>query len=227
MSCAEHDQMLIERYLDGELPPALRARAEAVLEHCAECRTHFEEFCELRLELRASIEAAVDAAPLGDLWARLEPQLTYREDLASETAPSRMGFARGLLARWRDAWGHRRLELALGGLAAACAVLVVVWMAGSLSGAGVSLEPKLGGVAGIGAPSGDAAGDAADVEPSVADNRLVVEETEVREGSVVIDIDPDDPSAPAVVWHLVDSELMDNGAGGLDEGSEDPGEGRG
>ena len=197
MACAEHDWMLIERYLDGELAPALVGQAEAALESCAACRLHFEELSEVRVGLQGMLQEAADAAPLEGLWASIEDELEF------EAAPARRPSLVGRLhAWWQNAWETRRLEMALGAMAGACAILVGVWVVGSIPATGPTADPAIPHLADITGTNG-----AAKPGPQQADNRLIVEATEVREGVVIIDADPDDPNAPTVVWHLMDDEM--------------------
>ncbi|MFT5432376.1 MAG: anti-sigma factor RsiW [Myxococcota bacterium] len=96
-----------------------------------------------------------------------------------------------LMDRAREWWENRRLEAALGFGVALATVAVLVWVGTATLGHQV------------------AAGDLADA--SNGDNTLIIESYEVKEGTVVIDVDPDDPTAPAVVWHFVDDEQDEQG----------------
>lgn len=88
--------------------------------------------------------------------------------------------------RVRAFWSVPRLDFALGAAAAACAAAIVTWVVAS-------------------APVAEKPG-AAVVSSVTEDHTLVVESIEALEGTVVIDVDPENPSAPAVVWHYVDEE---------------------
>lgn len=207
MACVK-DDTLLERYLDGELPEAMMPRVESALESCEHCQATLEELSTIRLSIQSSISEAADAAPLDQLWGRLEAEL----DLGGPAAAPRQPTWRERVADW---WENRRLELALGSMAAACAVLVAVWVGASMSVAPPSADqapevasdapqsPQPSVVAGTDKPERSQRR----VAKASPNNRLVVESTEVREGVVVIDVDPDDPGAPAIVWHLVDEEL--------------------
>ena len=181
MSCAI-DQELLPRYLDGELPAALREQVEHELTRCDDCCERLAELTFVGDAVRMDIAAAVESAPLDGLWDRIEPGL-------GELEPS----PTTVWSRLRAWWSERPLEVGLS-LAATCAALLLcVWMAGQMSAG----EPAL--VQGV---AFDQAPRALDAEL----NTLVVESYEVRQGTVIIDVDPDDPGAPAVVWHYVDDE---------------------
>ena len=175
MSCIE-DTTLLERYADDELPAVMRRRVEAALESCEHCQDELAQLYAVREALVEHMAMAVDAAPLDSLWDRIEDQLGPTE------VPQQPSFAERLRA-W---WNSQRLELAFGAAIAACAAVLLVWVAGSLPERGAA-QPEL-------------------VEATGGNNQLVVESYEVKEGTVVIDVDPDDPTAPAVVWHFVDDE---------------------
>ena len=179
MSSCDVDKRDIERYLDGELPEAMRPPVEAALESCDDCLAYAEEPSRLGEALRADIADAVMRAPLDGLWDRIEPELG-RE--AQRVKRPSLG---GRLRAW---WATQRLELVLGACATAAAVALLVWIAGGPT----EQTPA-----------------AVDEAPAIAapeDNTLQVESYEVDEGTVVIDVDPEDPTAPAIVWHFVDDE---------------------
>ncbi|MFT7624205.1 MAG: anti-sigma factor RsiW [Myxococcota bacterium] len=185
------DETLIERYLDGELPPDLVARVETALETSTECQQHLDELIEIRSVLRADIAMAVEAAPLDDLWGRISQALDEAPvpQAATPAAPL------NLINRLRHWWDNQRLEVAMSSFAAVCAVMLCVWFVQSMPAS-----------APAGEPGSDSANDSANVVSPATDNTLIVESAEADEGTIVIDVDPEDPSSPAVVWHLVDEE---------------------
>ncbi len=186
MACV-NDQPLLERYLDGELSGALTFRVESALETCEHCRATLDELSTIKLAVQSDITAAVEAAPLDGLWARIDAQLNLDNEMVQP---------RSWLDRIKGWWEGQRTELVLGAVVATCAVLLAVWIGGSLN---------------VQLPVPEAPTAVAPVRQlAPANNRLVVESTEVREGVVIIDVDPDDPAAPAIVWHLVDAELEED-----------------
>lgn len=181
MSCAI-DQELLPRYLDGELPDAMREQVEHELTRCDECCERLAELTFVGAAVRMDIGAAVEAAPLDGLWDRIEQGLAPVEPSSTT-----------LWSRLRAWWSERPLEIGLSLAAASAALLVCVWMAAQMSAGepalvqGVAFEQTAGALG-------------AEV------NTLIVESCEVRQGTVIFDVDPDDPGAPAVVWHYVDDE---------------------
>ncbi len=191
MSCLK-DDALLERYMDGELEPSLIARVEAALEECQHCRDHIEAFEAIQGAMRAEIVDAVARAPLDQLWGRIDEQLQAAKPRVVPDAPVTAPTAApaGWVARLRVWWETQRLEAALGGLAAAAAILVCVWFVQSMPTTKPVADPATAAVEMTNLP----------------DNTLVIESAEAESGTILIDIDPEDPSTPAVVWHIVDDD---------------------
>lgn len=182
------EETMLERYLDGELAREELSKVESALESSQECRDYLDELTRIRTMMRADVQAAVAVAPLDGLWDRIVGEL----DRVPAGVPAEP-VAAPTLIDWLRAWlAARPIEVPLNALVAVAAILVCVWFAGSLpdqarsTAATEPVEPL------------------ADVAQQ--DNTLIVESAEVDLGTIVIDVDPEDPSTPAVVWHLVDEE---------------------
>jgi len=131
------------------------------------------------MEVRSALQDHVAAAVAA---APLDGLFDRIEGQLDDPTPARVPF----VERLRTWWQTQRLEAALSLAVAAAAIAVVFWVGGSLPERSAT-EPSL-------------------AEARGGDNTLIVESYEVQEGTVIIDVDPDDPTAPAVVWHYVDAE---------------------
>ena len=149
------------------------------VEVALETCAHCRDEVDALLQLRSVLQEDIAAAMEAAPLDGLWDQLEPELGPMAPAKPS-------LLDRAREWWDTRRLEAAMGLAVAAAAIAVLVWVAGSLPTTS-TVEPELA----------DAAG---------GDNTLIVESYEVHEGTVIIDVDPDDPTAPAVVWHFVEDE---------------------
>ncbi len=181
-------ETLLERYLDGELEPSLVPRVESALESSEEYRRHLDELTQIRMALREDVAAAVASAPLDQLWDRISVALDEETGLEAVPDPPPEPSRPGLIEQLKRWWETQRLEAALGAMAAVAAIALCVWFVQSMPGAATTTETP---VAESEAP---------------ADNTLIVESAEAEQGTIVIDVDPEDPTAPAVVWHLMDEE---------------------
>lgn len=121
----EQDTQLLERFVDGELPPDEAAAIEqriAAEPDWAEAR---DDLLALREILRADVAAAVDAADFGDFFTRIEARLG-EESPAVEAAPvaARPASAEpGGWARLKAWWGRNWAPVLIGAAAAAAVML--------------------------------------------------------------------------------------------------------
>jgi anti-sigma factor RsiW len=180
-NAASTDDLLLERYLDGELDVTERASVEARLRSDPDARERFEALSGFEAGLRSAIDARVSRLPEGALWARIEA------GLAEEQAPARRAPAPTLLERVKAWFTIPPMEFALSAGAVAAAVVVGVWMSRT-------------------APPPAAAAPEVAVADETGNNTFVVEDCVVDSGTVVIDVPPDDPSLPAVVWYFEDED---------------------
>jgi anti-sigma factor RsiW len=175
MSC-NHDETLLDRYLDGELSAALRLRVEANVQSCAHCQRYVSDIHSIRQALQYSSARSVANAPLDSLWETIRMQIPND----GEENPLRQTPLLGeRLRRW---WGPPAMEWALGGAVAALAVMIGLWT--------LHTPPH--------------ATTTPDATASVT-HEFVVESYEVSVGTVIIDVDPQH-DMPAIVWHFVDEE---------------------
>lgn len=173
------DDLLLERYLDGELDVTERAAMEARLRTDADARERLEALRDFETGVQRALDARLARLPEGALWARVEA------GLEAEAVPARSIAQPTLLDRLKAWLSIPRFELALSGAAVAAAVLVVLWM-------------------GRTAPTPPAAAPEVAIAVDSGNNTFVIESCEVDSGTVVIDVSPDDPSMPAVVWYFED-----------------------
>ena len=167
--------VLLERYLDGELPADELAAVEAAIAVSPRHQEQVEEHHAIREALREASAHAVAQAPLEGLWERISAEIDAQAPRVPVGPPS-------LVERLRVWWTTPRLAVALG--VAAALVVGGLWLARQ---APPSAPP-------------------APAETARDDHRLIVESYEVTSGTVVIDVDPEDADAPAVVWHFVDED---------------------
>ncbi|MBT9558749.1 MAG: hypothetical protein IV100_22145 [Myxococcales bacterium] len=169
-------------YLDGELDPDDVAQLEARLASDPDTAVRLESFRRFTGAVETALDARVASIPAGALWERVSAELDAAPPLPSPVpvaAPARVG----LMERLRRFFAMPPLEFGLTATAAVAAIAVSVWTLRS-------------------GPTRPAAPPEAVAE--APDNTFVIESYEVTEGTVVIDVQEDDPSAPAVVWHFVD-----------------------
>jgi anti-sigma factor RsiW len=154
------------------------------VEAALETCPHCRSTVDEHLSLRTVLREDISAAVSAASFEDLWDRIDAKLEAPLASKPS-------LMDRAREWWENRRLEAALGFGVALAAVAVLVWV----------------GTAAVGHPvvTGDLA------NASSGDNTLIIESYEVKEGTVVIDVDPDDPTAPAVVWHFVDDEQDEQG----------------
>ncbi len=169
-------------YLDGELEPDGVAQLEARLPSDPETAARLESFRRFNGAVETALDARVAAIPAGSVWERVSAELEASPPLPSPVpvaAPIRVG----VMERLRRFFTMPPLELGLTAGAVAAAIAISVWTIGSSPGEPVALP---------------------EVALEAPNNTFVIESYEVTEGTVVIDVQEDDPSAPAVVWHFVD-----------------------
>lgn len=169
-------------YLDGELEPDGVAQLDARLASDPETAARLESFRRFSGAVESALDARVASVPALALWERVSAELD-----AAPARPSKVPVAAstrvGVMERLRRFFAMPPLELGLTAGAAVAAIAVAVWTLRS------------------GPARPTAAPEAVTEAP---DNTFVIESYEVTEGTVVIDVQEDDPSAPAVVWHFVD-----------------------
>lgn len=69
------DRELLERFHDGDLEKAEKARLEAHLEVCAACRVYVEEMGRIGEALRQEVGEVVGTEGLDPLWERIESSI--------------------------------------------------------------------------------------------------------------------------------------------------------
>lgn len=169
------------RYFDGELSPAEMARVEEALRSNEDARKRLEALGEMRGLLREAVQArAADATQSCDVWAGVRRGI--------ERAPS--------LAERAGAWWRSRWAMPAFGIAAAAAVVALVFASGG--------EPAPGPTAVVAppAPAADAATSTPDRAPRAPGPLVEVEEIEA-EGTmpavVMTSAEPGENAIP-VVW---------------------------
>ena len=175
MSC-NHEETLLDRYLYGELTAELHTRVERTLQSCEHCQRYVTDIENIRQTLQTSTSQAIANAPLDTLWESIREKLPE-----GEVSPTQ-----NVTASWADRvsrwWGAPALEWALGGAVAAVAVLFGLWAIQSPPGPATSTD-----------------------NITSVSHEFVVESYEITEGTVIIDVDPQQ-DMPAIVWHFVDDE---------------------
>ena len=69
------DYKLLELYVDGEATGPQQQAAEVLLAGSAEAREYVDELSLMQTALRDDVAAAVAAAPLDQLWARIHTEI--------------------------------------------------------------------------------------------------------------------------------------------------------
>jgi anti-sigma factor RsiW len=191
MDCKEL-ALLLERYFDGELDPALSAQVEDALAHCPDCQERLATLVMLREGMRQPIEAELSQVSFAGLWERVEAEAFPK----AAPAPAKPGWWSRLLDAARESLSMGQLA-ALGAGAAAVAIVFF-----SLRPSEVPTDPppdsaSLASGAGAAEDSGD------------GNNTAWVSSVEVGSGFVIIDQVPSDPTAPLIVWHIEDDSQVE------------------
>jgi len=211
--CKQIEKM-ISAYVDGELSPDLKARVEAELTQCDGCRAEYELTLRMRALVWEVFQQDLRAAGDRSVWDGVEARI---ERLEAEEA--RGGWI-ALLRGWLE-----RLQLGLtspaapAGVAAAVVTVVIAVTLMLVLGPDRSDTPSapahLDQLALPEIPTPEApqpapsetelatTGNRRPAEPERAfhRNELYVDSTDVDQGIVIVDIDPEDDT-PAIVWHL-------------------------
>jgi len=175
MSC-NHDETLLDRYLDDELVDDLRRRVAATVENCEHCQRYVADIQSIRQALQFSTAQSVANAPLKTLWETIRTQLPENDGKTPVTYAPSWG------ERLRGWWGPPAMEWALGGAVAALAITIGLWTLHTPPNEDTTVNPT-----------------------ATVTHTFVVESYEVLEGTVIIDVDPQQ-DMPAIVWHFVDEE---------------------
>lgn len=216
--CKQIEKM-ISAYVDGELSLDQKARVEAELTSCEGCRAEYESVLKMRALVWEVFQQDLRAAGDRSVWDGVEARLDRMEADAAEA-----GWAAGIRA-WLE-----RLRLGLtspaapAGVAAAVVTVVIAVTLMLVLGPDRSETPgapaRLDQVAMPEAPQPEApqpapeaatlaAGNRRPAEPERAfhRNELYVDSTDVDQGIVIVDVDPEADS-PAIVWHLQEEPMI-------------------
>ena len=211
--CKQVEKM-ISAYVDGELSPDQKTRIEAELKQCDDCRAEYERILRMRALVWEVFQQDLRAAGDRSVWDGVEARIN---DIEAEKA---QGGWTAQIRGWLE-----RLQLGLNspvapaGVAAAVVTVViavtlmlVVGPKGSdtpaapaqLDQFAMPEAPQPGPTEAELAAKGTRR--AAEPERAFHRNELYVDSTDVDQGIVIVDVDPE-ADTPAIVWHL-DEEPM-------------------
>lgn len=208
---------LISAYVDGELSPDQKARVETELTACDECRAEYERLLRMRALVWEVFQQDLRGAGERSVWEGVEARIADI-DAARAGGGSWAAGIRGWLERLRLGLTPRS-PLAPAGVAAAvvtvaiAAVLMVLANPDRTDTAPapahldqVALPGEIPALTPDQAPEDRdlaATGRRRDAEPERAfhRNELYVDSTDVDQGIVIVDVDPE-ADTPAIVWHL-------------------------
>ncbi|MFH1531597.1 MAG: zf-HC2 domain-containing protein [Pseudomonadota bacterium] len=207
---------MISAYVDGELSPDLKARVEAELKQCDGCRAEYERTLRMRAMVWEVFQQDLRAAGDRSVWEGVEARIERLEAADAD------GWAAGIRA-WLE-----RLRLGLtspaapAGVAAALVTVVIAVTLMFVLGPDRSDTPSapahLDQVAlpEIPDPETPQPGSAeltaaenrrpAEPERPFHRNELYVDSTDVDQGIVIVDVDPE-ADMPAIVWHLEEEPM--------------------
>ena len=209
-------EKLISAYVDGELSPDLKARVEAELTRCDGCRTVYESTLRMRALVWEVFQQDLRAAGDRSVWEGVEARLRHLE--AEETGAGWTAGIRGWLERLRMGLTS---PIAPAGVAVALVTVVIAVTLMLVLGPERTDAP--GGPAHLDQvalpdtpPAVDSAEEtelaaadrrrAAEPERAFHRNELYVDSTDVDEGIVIVDVDPE-ADTPAIVWHLQEEPM--------------------
>ena len=216
--CKQIEKM-ISAYVDGELSPDQKARVEAELKQCEGCHAEYESILKMRALVWEVFQQDLRAAGERSVWDDVEARIDRLD--ADEAKGSWIASLRGWL---------ERLQLGLtspaapAGVAAAVVTVVIavtlMLVLGPDRADAPSAPAHLDQVALPEAsppeteqPAPEAselasAGNRRSAEPERAfhRNELYVDSTDVDQGIVIVDVDPEADS-PAIVWHLQEEPM--------------------
>ncbi len=193
---AEERQALLHAYLDGETTPKETQFVEAELESDAEYRAEFEGLKAMSAALRAPIEAEMSQVDLSGLWPAIEKEIQVAEPVRQvivDPAPT-------FMERIQEFFTLRQVAYI-----AAVALISIVGVR-FLNGVSGDMEPGAGTMEPTVASVDETKQDTNQgVSDSLNESNLAfVSGLEYESGTVFVDQDPEDPTAPLIVWHIED-----------------------
>jgi len=206
-------EKLISAYVDGELSPDQKARVEAELKRCDDCRTEYHKVLRMRALVWEVFQQDLRAAGERSVWDRVESRIDELEATGDRRGPA--AAVRGWLDRLRLGLTS---PVAPAGAAAAVVTAVIAIALMLVLGPDRSDEPSAPAhldqvalpdeppapgqrqAAGP-APAGASHRRPAEPERAFHRNELYVDSTDVDQGIVIVDMDPE-ADTPAIVWHF-------------------------
>jgi len=212
-------EKLISAYVDGELSPDQKARVEAELKQCEGCRAEYDSLLRMRAMVWEVFQQDLRGAGERSVWDQVEARID-----SLEAAGGRSGVAaavRGWLERLRLGLTS---PVAPAGVAAAVVTVVIAVTLMLVIGPGrddratapahldqVALPDEAPPRALQAAPEPVLADAdrrrAAEPERAFHRNELYVDSTDVDQGIVIVDVDPE-ADIPAIVWHLQEEPMV-------------------
>jgi anti-sigma factor RsiW len=218
--CKQIEKM-ISAYVDGELSPDQKARVETELTRCEGCRAEYESVLRMRALVWEVFQQDLRAAGDRSVWDGVAARLDRLEADAAEG-----GWAAGVRAWFERLRMGLTSPAAPAGVAAAVATVIIavtlMLVLGPDRGDDPASPAHLEQVAmpessqpAAPQPAAEAAELAATghprrpAEPERAfhRNELYVDSTDVDQGIVVVDVDPE-ADTPAIVWHLQEEPMI-------------------
>ncbi len=206
---------LISAYVDGELSPDQKARVETELTGCDDCRAEYERLLRMRALVWEVFQQDLRGASERSVWEGVEARIAEIDAARAEGGSWAAGI-RGWLERLRLGLTS---PLAPAGVAAAVATVAIAAVLMVLATPDrtdtapapahldqVALPGEIPAFTPDQAPEDRdlaATGRRRDAEPERAfrRNELYVDSTDVDQGIVIVDVDPE-ADTPAIVWHL-------------------------
>ena len=191
----EERHALLHAYMDGETTPEETQFVEAELEADAAYRDELEGLRAMSEALRAPIEAEMAQVDLSGLWPAIEKEIRVEEPVrpvVTDAAPT-----------WMERLQSFFTIPQLGYVGAMALIGVVgLWVMDGVPGEGAK-GPDMGAPVVASGESQDSAnqGSKGSLDGS---NLAFVSGLEYESGTVFVDQDPEDPTAPLIVWHIED-----------------------
>lgn len=226
MNCNEIQEHLFP-FADGELEPGLEAQVREALAsgQCPEAQAELDELRTLSALAREGFEAPVEDVDFSGFYEAVAARL----DAGRERAPESQQEIQGVgvqreadgddvltrIAAWfGELFRFERPLTAFATAGAAIAVVLGLWAVGSEPGP--SVQPTAPSVAKVEGPASPAAPARArrrgrEGESFAGRNAARVESWETVAGRVIIENNDDDPDKPVVVWHVDDTEALEQG----------------
>jgi hypothetical protein len=222
MKACKKFQIMLSAYVDGELSPDQRKLVQEELESCEGCRAEYQSLLRMKALIWEVSQEEQRSSEERSVWAGVEAAI-------SAEAPSRerAGWSiRGWLERYRMGLSN---PMAPVGLATALTTLIIAAFLMVLSDFSdvkdspqplrhLAMEESAQTPAGELAEAADTVGSshaamthprrAPEKEKSFRRNECFVDSTNIEEGIVIVDIDPEE-DIPVIVWHFQEDPEVD------------------